>query len=66
MKECQKPVDVISEVDIDWFYKISAEGLAINEADLHKILDDRNMPKDVKGAIREIFPHLKERRFRFW
>ena len=66
MKGCKKPVDIISETDIEWFYKISPEGLAINEADLHKILEDKNMPKDVKGMVREAFPRLKKKGFRFW
>jgi hypothetical protein len=66
MKGCDKPVDVISETDVEWFYKISSEGLAINETDLGKILADRNMPEDVKNIVRDTFPHLKKKGFRFW
>jgi hypothetical protein len=60
MKGCSKSVDVISEKDVEWFYKISPDGLAIPEKDLHMIIEDRNMPKDVKKEIREIFPYLKK------
>jgi hypothetical protein len=65
MKGCELSVDVISERDIDWFYKISPTGLSINEADLNKILKDRNMPDDVKNAIRETFPQTVRKK-RFW
>lgn len=66
MKGCEKPVDIVSEIDVEWFYKISPEGLAMNEADLGKILEDKNMPKDVKDLVRNAFPHLKKKGFRFW
>jgi hypothetical protein len=65
MKGCELSVDVISERDIDWFYKIIPTGLSINEDDLNKILKDRNMPDDVKNAIREIFPNAEKKRFWF-
>jgi hypothetical protein len=65
MKGCELSVDVISERDIDWFYKISPNGLAINEADLNKIIKDRNMPVDVKNAVREVFPSAAKKRFWF-
>ena len=58
MKGCGRPVDVVSDVDIEWFYKISPEGLAMNEADLHMILKDNNMPKDVKKTVRKVFPDI--------
>jgi len=66
MKGCENSVDIISEIDIEWFYKISPAGLAINKNDLDKILKDKNMPKDVKGLVREAFPRLKQKGFRFW
>ncbi len=66
MKGCERPVDVISEIDIDWLYKISPEGLSMKEDDLHKILGDKNMPKEVKDMISETFPGLKKKRLRFW
>lgn len=66
MKGCDKPVDVIRETDVEWFYRINPEGLAINESDLDKILADRNMPKDVKNIVKETFPHIDKKRLRFW
>jgi hypothetical protein len=64
MKDCDNPVDMVSDVDIEWFYNISPSGLAINEQDLHMILKDRNMPQDVKDRVREIFPAAqKKKRF---
>jgi hypothetical protein len=47
-------------MDIKWFYKINKNGLCINETDLHMIIDDHNMPKDVKKQIEKIFPHLSK------
>ena len=65
MKGCELSVDVISERDIDWFYKINPTGLAIKEDELNKIIKDRNMPDDVKNMIKETFPHVTKRRFWF-
>lgn len=65
MKGCEKPVETISSKDIEWFYKINPGGLAMDEQDLHKILDDRNMPPEVKEAVKEAFPDLKARK-KFW
>jgi hypothetical protein len=65
MKGCSKPVETISDKDIEWFYKISPNGLAMNEKDLHKILDDRNMPKEVKETVKEAFPQLRKKKFWF-
>jgi hypothetical protein len=62
MKDCGKPVKIISDKDIDWFYKISPEGLAIQEKDLHMILEDKNMPNEVKEAVKDVFPELKRRK----
>lgn len=62
MKDCDKPVKIISDKDIDWFYRISPEGLAIREKDLHMILEDKNMPNDVKEAVKNVFPELKRRK----
>lgn len=66
MRGCEKPVDVVSEINIEWFYRISPEGLAINEADMYKILEDRNMPKEVKEIVKKTFPQLRKKGFRFW
>jgi hypothetical protein len=30
----------------------------MNEADLHMILKDDNMPKDVKKTVRKVFPDI--------
>ncbi|MGH9925352.1 MAG: hypothetical protein ACRD5B_08230 [Nitrososphaeraceae archaeon] len=38
-------------------------GLCINRKDLNMILEDQNMPKDVKKTILRIFPHLEGRRY---
>lgn len=65
MKDCQLSVDVISEREIDWFFKINPTGLAINENDLNRIIKDKNMPEDVKNTIREIFPHAARKK-RLW
>jgi hypothetical protein len=40
------------------FYKISEKGLSINRKDLNEIIEDPNMPRDVKREITKIFPHL--------
>jgi hypothetical protein len=58
MKGCGLSVDIISEADVEWFYKISPGGLAIIESDLHLILEDKNMPKEVKKTIKQVFPKL--------
>lgn len=63
MKDCGRPTVIISPVDIKWFYKINDSGLCINRKDLHMIMEDRNMPKDVKKTILRIFPHLEERKY---
>ena len=65
MKGCDKQIVALDAADVEWFYKISADGLAINEKDLPMILEDKNMPNDVKKLIREVFPQLKRKR-RFW
>jgi hypothetical protein len=65
MKGCELSVDVISEHDIDWFYKINPDGLAINEKDLNQIVRDKNMPEAVKNEIRKIFPQAMRKK-RFW
>lgn len=66
MRGCEKNVDIISQIDIEWFYRISPDGLAISESDMHKILEDRNMPREVKEAVRAVFPNLKKKGLRFW
>ena len=58
MKGCIKQTDLLSPIDIKWFYKINKNGLCINRADLHMIMDDPNMPKDVKKNLKKVFPHL--------
>jgi hypothetical protein len=58
MKGCNKITVIISPIDIKWFYKISQTGLCINRNDLHKIIEDSNIPRDVKKQITKIFSHL--------
>jgi hypothetical protein len=58
MKGCASSIAAVSDLDIEWFYKISPEGLAMNEVDLHMILKDDNMPKDVKKLVRQTFPQV--------
>lgn len=60
MKGCIKQTDIIIPIDIKWFYKIDKYGLCINRADLYMILDDPNIPKDVKKQIEKLFPHLSK------
>jgi len=55
MQGCNKNTTVISPLDIDWFYKINKNGLCIRRNDLHKIMEDPNMPRDVKKQIGKIF-----------
>jgi hypothetical protein len=64
-KDCGQRIDAISDADIEWFYKINPTGLAINEKDLNMIIKDKNMPEEVKNAIREAFPQLAQKK-RFW
>jgi hypothetical protein len=63
MKGCGRPTVIISPIDIKWFYKINESGLCINRNDLHMIIGDHNMPKDVKGTVLKIFPHLQESKY---
>ncbi len=58
MRGCNKSTVIISPIDIKWFYKINEKGLSIDRKDLHKIIEDPNMPRDVKKEITKIFPHL--------
>jgi hypothetical protein len=58
MKGCHKQIDILSPIDIKWFYKINKNGLCINRADFHMITEDPNMSKDTKKEIIKIFPHL--------
>jgi hypothetical protein len=58
MKGCIRQTDLVSPIDIKWFYKINKEGLCIDRSDLHMIIDDPNMPNDVKKQIEMIFSHL--------
>ena len=55
---CGKATIIISPIDIKWFYKIQETGLCIDRTDLYKIIEDPNMPKDVKKQINKIFQHL--------
>ena len=55
MTGCTKSTVVISRIDIKWFYKISETGLSIDRKDLQKIIEDPNMPRDVKKEITKIF-----------
>ena len=55
VKGCGKTTLVISPIDIKWFYKINKTGLCINRSELHKIIEDPNMPNNVKRQIQEVF-----------
>jgi hypothetical protein len=56
MKGCGKStLTIISPIDIKWFYKINERGLCINKGELYKIIEDPNMPKDVKKQIQKVF-----------
>jgi hypothetical protein len=55
MKGCGRITVVISPIDIKWFYEISKTGLCINRSELYKIIDDPNMPNNVKRQIQEVF-----------
>ena len=55
---CGKATVIVSPIDIKWFYKIQETGLCIDHKDLYKVIEDPNMPKDVKKQINKIFPHL--------
>jgi hypothetical protein len=55
MKGCGSATLIINPLDIEWFYKISERGLCINRSEIHKIIEDPNMPKDVKKQIQKIF-----------
>jgi hypothetical protein len=59
MKDCGRPTVIISHIDVKWFYKINELGLYINRKDLPMIIEDPNMPKDVKKTTLRIFPHLE-------
>ncbi|HEU5121188.1 MAG TPA: hypothetical protein VFT71_09375 [Candidatus Nitrosocosmicus sp.] len=55
MTGCRKQTVDVSLENINWFYKIDKNGLCINRDDLHLIIEDPNMPDDVKKKIRKIF-----------
>jgi hypothetical protein len=55
MKGCGKKVITISSLEFEWFYKINVDGLCINRQDLHKILEDPNMPENVKRGVSKVF-----------
>ena len=47
MKGCNKSTIVKSPIDTKWFCKISKLGLCIDKKDLHKIIEDPNMPREL-------------------
>ena len=53
MKWCFQQTVVIGPIDIVWIYKINKDGLGINKMDLHMIVGDPNIPKDVKKQIQK-------------
>lgn len=57
-KECNKTTKLMSPVDIDWFYKINKSGLCIDKNDIHMIIEDKNMPQDVKKQIEKVFSNI--------
>jgi hypothetical protein len=58
MRGCNKQTDILSCDDIKWFYKINKSGLCITRTDLHMIIQDPNMPKDVKKQMQKIFTNI--------
>jgi hypothetical protein len=58
MSGCNKSTVIISPIDIKWFYRVCETGLCINRNDLHKIIGDPNIPREVKKEITKIFSHL--------
>jgi hypothetical protein len=58
MRGCDKKTHMLSSDDIKWFYKINKKGLCITRTDLHLIIEDPNMPKDVKKQIQKIFTNI--------
>jgi ABC-type dipeptide/oligopeptide/nickel transport system ATPase component len=58
MRGCNRSTVMISLIDIKWFYKISKKGLSIDRKDLHMIIEDPNMSREVKKEITKIFQHL--------
>lgn len=58
MRGCSKRTIMTNPINIDWFYKINKMGLCINKNDLHKIIEDPNIPKQVKKQIGKIFFNL--------
>src|SRR5215204_4894066 len=58
MKGCNRSTLIIDPININWFYKISETGLCINRSEIHKIIEDPNMPKDVKKQIQKVFMQL--------
>ena len=58
MKGCDKTTVIISPKDINWFYKINETGLCVNRNDLHRLIEDPNIPRDVKKEITKIFSTL--------
>jgi len=58
MRGCNKQIDMLSPDDIKWFYKINKNGLCITRTDLHMIIEDPNMPNDVKKQVQKIFTNI--------
>jgi hypothetical protein len=58
MRGRNKRTIMTNPINIDWFYKINKMGLCINKNDLHKIIEDPNMPKQEKKQIGKIFFNL--------
>ena len=59
MRRCNKQIDMLSPDDIKWFYKINKNGLCIARTDLHMIIEDHNMLKEVKTQIQKIFTNFE-------
>ena len=55
MVSCRKQTVKVSTENINWFYRINKNGLCITRDDLHLIIEDPNMPNDVKAKVRKIF-----------
>jgi hypothetical protein len=55
MAGCRKQTIIVSTENINWFYRINKNGLCITRDNLHRIIEDPNMPNDVKAKVRKIF-----------
>lgn len=55
MTGCSRQTVKINNENINWFYRINKNGLCIERDSLHMIIEDPNMPKDVKAKVQKVF-----------